>query len=300
MKVLSCLALLALGVRLWAAEGLGPVPGKGSMSKAKEHMAAGRWAQAAAEYEACSPQKAGRSEGWRLNNWGLSLIKAERAGEALPVLDKAVAADPKNFTARANLGAAYETLGDRVKAIDVYRRALELLKQENQALGKGKQRDPEAEGPKTATTPAPGDFQEAPSKLKGEVLKKALEVAHRLMDEGKWAEAAAAYAAVGICSPAKREGWRLNNWGLALLRQGQYSDAVMRFLKSVETFPDNPTAWNNLGVAYENLGKSEKAKEAYAHAAQPQQSGKFDQARAELNGLKLDFMAEKRLWEAAR
>jgi tetratricopeptide (TPR) repeat protein len=114
-----------------------------------------------------------------------------------------------------------------------------------------------------------------------------------------------------MCSGAKREGWKLNNWGLALIRLGNFKDALPRLKKSVDVYPDNPKAWNNLGVAYENLGLSAAAKDAYAKASAPSSAAgdtmsagtagsEMDSAKVALNQLKLDFNAEKRKWEASK
>jgi Flp pilus assembly protein TadD len=272
-----------------------------SLLAARQLLDAGKLDEAAAMYEAMGPQKSPKSEGWRMNNWGLTLLKKERAGDAVPILEKAVAADPKNFTAWANLASAYEKIGDRVKAADTYRRALELLRSENSALATGKKgRDAEAVANALPASPVAESLVESPTRLKGESLALALKDANSKMDSGRFQEAADAYAKIGICSPAKREGWRLNNWGLAYLRMGEYPKALPRLLKSLEVFPENPKAWNNLGVAYENLGLGAEARQAYTKAADAGKSSDLDSAKVELNHLKLDFNAEKKKWEASK
>ena len=275
--------------------------GAATLKNAKELLDQGKLDEAAASYEALGPQKAAKSEAWRLNNWGLALLRKDKAGDAVPLLEKAVATDSKNFTAWANLAAAYEKIGDRVKAADTFRKALELLRAENAALASGKKaRDHEAVANAEPATPTAGLLNESPSPLKGETLARALKAANALMDGGKFQEAVEAYAKIGITTPAKREGWRLNNWGLAYIRLGQYAEALPRLKKSVEVFPDNPKAWNNLGVAYENLGRAAEAKEAYTKAVGSGQASEADAAKIELNHVKLDFNAEKKQWEASR
>jgi Flp pilus assembly protein TadD len=120
------------------------------------------------------------------------------------------------------------------------------------------------------------------------------------MDDGQFQEAVLAYAKIGITTPAKREGWRLNNWGLAYIRLGNYKMALPRLKRSVDVFPENPKAWNNLGVVYENLGMAAAAKDAYTKAAAAGQPSETDAAKIELNNLKLDFNAEKKKWEASK
>ena len=175
-----------------------------------------------------------------------------------------------------------------------------MLKQENGALAAGKAaKDPEAVAYDGAS-PTASSFSEAPSRLKEKPLMAALKAAGDFLKAEKFQEAADGYAKIGMCSGAKREGWKLNNWGLALIRLGSFSEALPRLKKSVDVYPDNPKAWNNLGVAYENLGMTQDAKDAYAKATeqQPRPRRGWTPAKVELNQLKLDFNAEKKKWEA--
>jgi Flp pilus assembly protein TadD len=280
-------------------------PMRADLNEANALLAKQQYEQAAQSFEAAGKQAQKKKEAWRLNNWGLCLIRLDKAGQAGPILEEAVAADPKNFTAWANLGAAYEKIGDRVKAADTYGRALDLLHSENKALAAGKAaKDPEeAEDEAEGTTQGAEAFSEAPCTLKETPLKAALKTAGDLLQAEKFQEASDAYSKIGMCSGAKREGWKLNNWGLALIRLGNFKDALPRLKKSVDVYPDNPKAWNNLGVAYENLGLSSYAKDAYAKASSPMAlspGAEMDSAKVALNQLKLDFNAEKRKWEASK
>jgi tetratricopeptide (TPR) repeat protein len=290
------LLLLVLACALAGPAQAGP----GGLADANALMASRDFEGAAKAYEALGKQGAKKREGWRLNNWGLALLRLNKPSAAVERLEAAVAADPNNFTARANLASAWERVGDRVKAADVYRRALELLRQQTKALQAGKAK-PDAEA--RANADANGDsasatLDEKASTLRGDALKEALNQAAALMDAGKHREAADAYAAIGQTSPAKREGWRLNNWGLCFLRLGDASQARLRLERSVEVFPDNPVAWNNLAVADEQLGLAEQAKQAYARAGEGAGGEGLDPMRFELSQLKLDFAAERRRWDA--
>lgn len=274
--------------------------GPGSLAEANQLLEAREHEAAVKAYEALGPQASRTREGWRQNNWGLALLRLNRPALAVERFEEAVAVDPRNFTARANLAAAWERVGDRVKAADVYRRALELLREQNAALQSGRAK-PDAES--RANLDAQGDspaarLDEKASSLKGEALRQALNRAAKLMDEGRHQEAADAYAAIGQTSPAKREGWRLNNWGLCYLRLGDPEQARLRLERSVEAFPDNPVAWNNLAVAYEQLGLAEQARQAYARAGENAGEEGMDPMRFELARLKLDFAAERRRYEA--
>lgn len=301
-RMLAILLALALLSPLASAR----LSAKSGLLEANELLTHQQYEQAIKAFELAGVQNAKRKEGWRLNNWGLCLIRLDKAGQAVPILEQAIEADQKNFTVRANLGAAYEKIGDKVKAMDVYRRALELLKQENGQLSSGKtSRDPEAVenepvGVTDTASAAASAFAEPPSRLKEVQLKAALKAASDFLQAEKFQEAANAYAAIGMCGGAKREGWKLNNWGLALIRLGNFKEALPRLKKSVGIYPDNPKAWNNLGVVYENLGSAQEAKDAYAQARGSGTEDQGDAVKAELNQLKLDFNVEKKKWEASK
>jgi superkiller protein 3 len=279
------------------------LPGRSATLKEANALLEAKQYEAAAEaYQKLGEQASKKREGWRLNNWGLALLRQNKPAQAVEPLEKAVAADSRNFTAWSNLGAAYERVGDRVKASDIYQKALDLLQTETKALQSGKKA---ADAEAAENLAAAGDTlaakaEEKASALKGEALKEALKKAAEMLDRGRYQEAAAAYAEIGSTAPAKREGWRLNNWGLCFLRLGDAGSARSRLERSVEVFPDNPVAWNNLGVAYEALGLADKAKEAYGRAAGSSGEADHDPVRSGLNRLKLDFAAERRRWEAMR
>lgn len=290
------LRLLLFFALLSAAAHAGP----GSLAEANQLMAGRDFEGAAKAYESLGKQASKTREGWRQNNWGLALLRLNKPVLAVERFEAAVAADPRNFTARANLAAAWERVGDRVKAADVYRRALELLREQTKALQAGKAK-PDAEAMDNAAaqgvSPSAALVEKA-SSLKGAALKDALNAAAALLDAGEYQKAADAYAVIGQTSPAKREGWRLNNWGLCYLRLGDPAQARERLQRSVEAFPDNPVAWNNLAVALEQLGAAEEARQAYARAGEGSGGEGLDPMRFELGRLKLDFAAERRRWEA--
>lgn len=255
---------------------------------------------AAKAYEALGPQPAKRREAWRRNNWGLALLRLNKPAAAVEQLELALGADPRNFIARSNLGGAYERVGDRLKARDVYARALELLREDIKALSQGRgSRLPDAAAGQAApeTPSAQADLEKAAS-LRGEALKAALRDASDLMDAGQYQAAADAYAAIGQTAPAKREGWRLNNWALCALRLGEPQAAYQRLRRAVEADPDNSTAWSNLAIACESLGLADEARQAWGRSGQEAGEDGVDPLRFELARLKLDLAAERRRWEA--
>lgn len=67
---------------------------------------------------------------------------------------------------------------------------------------------------------------------------------------------------LGGCAAIKRDQW-YSDWGYDELQKGNYGKAE-RYLKQALTInPDNPYALLNLGVVYENTGRTEQARERY-------------------------------------
>ncbi|MGH7441818.1 MAG: tetratricopeptide repeat protein, partial [bacterium] len=129
-------------------------------------------------------------------------------------------------------------------------------------------------------------------------LKAALARAGVLLDAGHYAEARDVYAAIGRIPARPKEGWRLNNWGLCELRLARPMRARERLERSVAVFPGNPVAWNNLAVAYEQLGMENEAASAFAKGERGIQGA--DPQRLELVKVKLKFSVERRRWESLR
>jgi tetratricopeptide (TPR) repeat protein len=91
-----------------------------------------------------------------------------------------------------------------------------------------------------------------------------------LLDEGKFAEAAAYFEGIGEQVVAngtkKREPWRLNNWALALLEAGQYEKAAEIAQKLIDSNPEMEGAWNKLAAAQARNGMREEAIQTYDKA----------------------------------
>lgn len=93
----------------------------------------------------------------------------------------------------------------------------------------------------------------------------------RLMDEAKklgdvqnWADATAIYQRLTTSHPDNSVVWY--NYGYAQYQQKFYEDAVKSFQRAVAIKPDFAEAYNDLGVALENLGKTTDAAAAYEKA----------------------------------
>jgi tetratricopeptide (TPR) repeat protein len=57
--------------------------------------------------------------------------------------------------------------------------------------------------------------------------------------------------------------------GEALLKRGEYAKAVPKLLQATELLPQNPQAWNHLGLAYHGAGQHGEAVRAYQQALAP-------------------------------
>lgn len=63
--------------------------------------------------------------------------------------------------------------------------------------------------------------------------------------------------------------------GLEYFKIGQYQEAKKYFQKSVESFPDGSSGWNDLGAVYTVLGNLDEAETCYWTAVQ---KGGYDRA----------------------
>jgi tetratricopeptide (TPR) repeat protein len=119
--------------------------------------------------------------------------------------------------------------------------------------------------------------------------KPDMKSAKKLLDEGKFDEAAQAYQAIGTLGTKKGEGWRLNNLGLAYIKMNKPADAVKPLEQAVAVDPKNATAWNNLGVAYENTEQADKALDAYRKALEAAKQGDQPSNKVSMNLRKLEI-----------
>jgi Tfp pilus assembly protein PilF len=55
-------------------------------------------------------------------------------------------------------------------------------------------------------------------------------------------------------------------FGVQIALKGLWKDATQRFENATALDPTYPSAWNNLGIGYEQLGRPEDAKKAYERA----------------------------------
>ena len=80
----------------------------------------------------------------------------------------------------------------------------------------------------------------------------------------RWSEATGHFLSVLERSPMNGEAWLELTWCLA--EQGKWSECEMAARKSTEVFPSTSASWGNLGMALNQLGRNDEAREAIQHA----------------------------------
>ena len=55
-------------------------------------------------------------------------------------------------------------------------------------------------------------------------------------------------------------------WGITCAQKNLWKEATLQFENAIETDPTYASAWNNLGIAYEQLGRFDDARTAYEKA----------------------------------
>jgi len=136
-----------------------------------------------------------------------------------------------------------------------------------------------------ASPPAANTTEAKPASKPDSPTVAAMKEANALAEAGKTDEAVAAYEKMGVLKTKRMEAWRLNNEGLAYLTAiTPAPDKALPLLeKAVEMDEDNYTAWNNLGIAYEQSNQLQKAKDAYQKSIDKAKEQNVSSAKAEGN-----------------
>lgn len=75
-----------------------------------------------------------------------------------------------------------------------------------------------------------------------------------------------AAAPVSVSADARREARAQVQFGIVVAQKGLWKEALYRWERAVEIDPTYAAAYNNLAVAYEQLGEFERAEKAYEKA----------------------------------
>jgi tetratricopeptide (TPR) repeat protein len=190
--------------------------------------------------------------------------------QAIPHLKKAVELDPKRRIAHNNLGVAYNAKGLYDQAIACFKRALEL------------------DGDQAATHYNLG-FAYTRKGLHDEAIpcyKRALELDPKRADTHN--DLGFSYNAKGLYDDAipcfqralavdPKHASALNNLGFAYNAKGLHDQGIPWLKKAVELYPKNAIALTNLGKALEEVGDLEQASDALGKvlALTPQTAPQF-------------------------
>ena len=75
-----------------------------------------------------------------------------------------------------------------------------------------------------------------------------------------------ALAAAPVWADARSDARAEVEFGITVARRGLWREAIFRWERAIKLDPTYASAYNNLGIAYENTGELDKAREAYERA----------------------------------
>lgn len=175
---------------------------------------------------------------------GLKALDARQYDDAVALFSKAVAADPKDYSAHFNLGLAYSLLGKDAEATPEYKSALELhpgLYEAELNLGISQLRTKDAAA---AAASLKNAAQQKPNEYRAQFYLGEASLAN-----GQFADAEAAYrAAVALNANSAPAELGL---GRALAREGHRSEAEPYYRKAVTLDPSYKDALLDLASLYE-------------------------------------------------
>ena len=64
-------------------------------------------------------------------------------------------------------------------------------------------------------------------------------------------------------------------FGISVAQKGLWKEAIFRWQKAVEIDPEYAQAWNDLAIAYEQMGKFDEARKAYETAMRLEPNNNF-------------------------
>lgn len=193
------------------------------------------------------------------NAWGNTLYELARYDEAVIKYLQAVDLEPDISTYYANLGGAYQKMGEDELAAEAFAQAMAL--DPNQDSAYNKQGDLFYNEEQYAE--AAEQYRQAIAINPGKALYHAnLGNAYKKM--GEYEPAAAEYQTAVELDPAYDYAW--NQWGNLLYEQGDYAGAAAKYEQAVAIDPSDAIYYSNLGGAYRELGEYEQAAAAYEAA----------------------------------
>lgn len=219
----------------------------------------GRLAEAEAGYRAVLRDEP--EQPFALNLLGILLNATGRPGEAMALLEKAVALRPANGEFRNNLGEAYRMSGRFEDALRAFDAALDLLGPNAAVLGNKGAAAARAGKPEIAEEA----FREAIRLQPGQALHH-FNLGTFLKRNGKPAEAMAAFEQAIALEPAYAAAH--NNLGNLKKDAGDIAGATESYRLAIRHNPNLAAAHDNLGAALSALGAGPEAIDHLTRAAE--------------------------------
>ncbi len=182
----------------------------------------------------------------------------DNAEQAIVLYQKSIGIKPDD-AAYYNMGNAYGELGEYQKAINAYKKAIEIK--------------PDYDGAYNNMGVAYNELKEYQKAInacqKAIEIKPGMHEAYNNMGNaygelGEYQKAINAYKKAIEIKHDKHEAYY--NMGIAYGKLGEYQKAINAYQKAIEIKPDYDGAYNNMGVAYGELGEYQKAINAYKKA----------------------------------
>jgi Flp pilus assembly protein TadD len=79
----------------------------------------------------------------------------------------------------------------------------------------------------------------------------------------------------GVIADKRSDAKAQVKFGIEVARKGLWRDATLRFENATVTDPTYSSAWNNLAIGYEQLGRFEDARRAYEKAMELDPKNEF-------------------------
>jgi tetratricopeptide (TPR) repeat protein len=184
-------------------------------------------------------------------NLAILLLDGRQPGEAVPLLEKVLAARPRDLRAQVLLANALAGSGDRERATAEYRQALELDPNSAEALlGLGR------------VLAAQGQFAEAEKQLRRAAelqparVEARLEIGSVLEATGRLDEARALYSELAAQNPDNAAVHR--RLGRALVAAKRYAEAASELERAARLAPA-PDDERNLAIAYAQARRADAA-----------------------------------------
>ncbi len=187
---------------------------------------------------------------------GDRLLQLGKAGESLPLLERAVQDLPQNAPALNHLGLAYHATGKTNEARRAYLRALEVDRNRIEATYN-----------LAITHLERGELLEAEKGLRAYLVAHPEDtavwgvLAHLQFQSGRWDDAERSFAAIQPAESIGADGW--NTRGVLSLRKRRFKDAINCFQYALSLNPAATTPLFNLGVTLQLQGDRRNAAAYY-------------------------------------